>query len=203
MTSRRSRSGWPVAVLLLILVAGLGVLGWRAIARHPDITDRAASSLGITTRPEFPVVDETRLSPARARVIDVVRHEYQAPQAGGYYAQGNTEPWCADFVSWTMHRAGVRLNNPNSGSWRIPGVSTLTEYYRSVGRFRGPSYLPRPGDVVLYEAPNRFKQHTNIVVKVDGTTVTTVGGNEPPTSISINSFDAAAVRGIVGYGVVG
>ncbi|MFW0791728.1 CHAP domain-containing protein [Gordonia sp. CPCC 205333] len=201
MSTRRRRFGWQGSALVMILVVGLGVIGWRAIARNTDLADRALAGLGIEE--SFPDVDVTGLSPTRKNIVEITRHEYEHKQPGEYYAQGNTESWCADFVSWTMRKAGAPLNNPNSGSWRIPGVSTLTEYYQSVGRFRGSSYRPRTGDVVLYEAPNRFKQHTNIVLRVDGDTVTTVGGNEPPSSISINSFDMTTVKGIVGYGVVG
>ncbi|NMO03376.1 CHAP domain-containing protein [Gordonia sp. TBRC 11910] len=185
---------------MVVAVVAAAVVGWRLVGRDDGLTDRVSATLGLTEA--FPDVDTTGLTPARRRIVDVVRHEYDHKQSGTYYAQGATEPWCADFVSWTMHEAGVPLDNPNSGSWRIPGVATLTDYYRSVGRLRAPSYRPRTGDVVLYETPNRFRQHTNIVLKVDGDTVTTVGGNEPPTSISINSYDAATVTGIVGYGVV-
>lgn len=189
-----------VAAAVLVVAVGVGAIGWRIVGHDDVLADRALSKLGVTV--SFPDVDTSNLTPARKRILDVVRHEYDHKQSGEYYAQGAAEPWCADFVSWTMHEAGVPLDNPNSGSWRIPGVATLTDYYRSVGRLRAPSYRPRTGDVVLYEAPNRFRQHTNIVLKVDGDTVTTVGGNEPPTSISINSYDAATVTGIVGYGVV-
>ncbi len=151
------------------------------------------------SRPAFPDPDPG-LSPTRAAIVHVLRGEYAHTRPTAEYTQGIREPWCADFVSWTMRRAGVPLRNPDTGSWRIPGVATLTDYYRSVGRFHGPDYHPKPGDVVLYAPPNRFKQHTNTVIAVDGDRVTTLGGNEPPNGISINSFRLSTVRGIVGYG---
>jgi hypothetical protein len=43
-----------------------------------------------------------------------------------------------------MRQAGTSLNKPNSGSWRIPGVYTLQEYYQSVGRFEAPDFQPPP-----------------------------------------------------------
>lgn len=197
MSSRGKRFGLAIGVVV-VLVAG--ILAWQSVENDGGVVDRALSSLGATE--SFPDVDAAGLTPTRRRIVAVVRHEYDHKQPGEYYAQGVTEPWCADFVSWTMRKAGVPLDNPNSGSWRIPGVATLTEFYRSAGRFRGPNYRPTTGDVVLYQAPNRFKQHTNIVLQVSGETVTTVGGNEPPSSISINSYDLATVTGIVGYGIV-
>ncbi|GAB10208.1 hypothetical protein GOARA_053_00340 [Gordonia araii NBRC 100433] len=151
-------------------------------------------------RAPFPLVDDAALTPVQRRVIAVLRQQYDHPRPGEHYAEGVTEPWCADFVSWTMREAGVVLSNPNSGSWRIPGVATLTDYYRSVGRFAGPAYRPRIGDTVLYAPTSRFGQHTNIVVGIDGDEVTTVGGNEPPTSISVNRFDRGEITGLVGYG---
>jgi hypothetical protein len=141
------------------------------------------------------------LTPIRQRIVAVLRAQYEnPPESPAVYTEGIREPWCADFVSWTQRRAGSPVRNPTNGSWRIPGVATLADYYRSVGRFHGPDYRPKPGDVVIYEPPNRFKQHTNTVIAVDGDRVTTLGGNEPPNGISVNSYRLSKVRGIVGYG---
>ncbi|WP_228460978.1 CHAP domain-containing protein [Gordonia crocea] len=197
--TNRGRNRWlrPMLVLAAAVVLVGGGVGWAA-SRSGD--DGGWSSVFPQPRAAFPEVDTAVLSPQRRAIVAVLRAEYDHPHPGQYYAQGATEPWCADFVSWTMHQAGVTLVNPNSGSWRIPGVATLTDYFQSAHRFRGPDYAPQPGDVVLYAAPNRFRQHTNVVVAVDGTRVTTVGGNEPPTEISVNHFDRSTVEGIVGYG---
>jgi hypothetical protein len=48
-----------------------------------------------------------------------VQFERQPPEV---FSEGTAEPWCADFVSWVMYQAGFSLDNPDSGSWRIPGV---------------------------------------------------------------------------------
>ncbi|MFT4199711.1 CHAP domain-containing protein [Gordonia sp. (in: high G+C Gram-positive bacteria)] len=188
--------------LAAALVAIPGVLGCQSTAHGDNLAERALDSIGVhrVARPAFPAT-AAGLSPVRRRIVSVLRTEYDHPHAGEYYAQGVREPWCADFVSWTQRKAGSPVRNPGNGSWRIPGVATLTEYYQSVGRFRGPGYHPKPGDVVLYSPPNRFKQHTNTVIAVDGNRVTTLGGNEPPIAISINSYDLATVKGIVGYGL--
>jgi hypothetical protein len=60
------------------------------------------------------------------------------------FSEGTAEPWCADFVSWVMHQAGFSLDNPNSGSWRIPDVYTMQEYYGSVSRLTPPTARPGP-----------------------------------------------------------
>jgi hypothetical protein len=100
-----------------------------------------------------------------------------------------------------LREAGVALANPNSGSWRIPGVYTLQEYYESVGRFVpiGSDYRPRTGDVLLYRESSPFGQHTNIVLRADGGQVTTIGGNEYG-GIRIHRFTLDDVTGVVGLG---
>ncbi len=137
----------------------------------------------------------------RARVVDVVREQYEHNPAGTTYSQGVTEPWCADFVSWTMREAGVPLRNPNSGSWRIPGVATLTDHLRDTGRLRPATYRPTPGDIVLYDKPSPMGQHTNVVVAVAGDEITTVGGKERD-GVTLRTYRQGSDPGIIGYGVL-
>lgn len=60
--------------------------------------------------------------------------------------------------------------------WRIPGVYTLHEYFVAQKTYReAGTYAPKIGDIALY-LDNRG--HTNIVISVDGDSMTTVGGNE-------------------------
>jgi hypothetical protein len=102
-----------------------------------------------------------------------------------------------------MREAGEPLTNPNSGSWRIPGVATLQDYYQSIEAFRPyeSGYQPKVGDVVLYNDPGIFGQHTNIVIKNDDGALTTVGGNEEGKIRVFTNHDSAAAV-IVGYGVL-
>nr|WP_084519089.1 CHAP domain-containing protein [Nocardia mexicana] len=149
----------------------------------------------------FPDIDPTGLDADQARIVEVVRGEYDNPGDGLEYAEGVEEPWCADFVSWVMRAAGRPLANPNSGSWRIPGVYTLQEYFEGEGRFAAADsgYLPRAGDVVLYDATSPFGQHTNIVLAADSATLTTIGGNERGV-IGIHHYIRAEIPGMVGFG---
>lgn len=100
-----------------------------------------------------------------------------------------------------MREAGAPLSNPNSGSWRIPGVYTLREYYENTGRFEavGTGYRPRTGDVVLYRPDSPFGQHTNIVILADNDRITTIGGNEN-AAVRIHRFAMSEVPTIVGFG---
>ncbi|MGW0245244.1 CHAP domain-containing protein [Nocardia goodfellowii] len=182
------------AIVVAALVAA-AVLGLRLWQQHS--ADSAVVGENLT---EFPAIDTSALSADQARLITVLRQEFEDPGPGTKYAEGPVEPWCADFVSWTMREAGLPLANPNSGSWRIPGVYTLQEYYQSTGRFTGlAGYQPRVGDVLLYSDASPFTQHTNIVLAYDDGVVTTIGGNEFD-DVRISRFVIGDVPGVVGLG---
>ena len=180
---------------LLLLVAAL-MLGGCSFSESAEglVGERLTS---------FPAIDRTTLTPEQARVVDAAAAEFADPRTGPGYSEGNDEPWCANFVSWVLRAAGSPLINPNSGSWRIPGVYTLQDYYESAGRFAaaGSGYRPVAGDVILYSPESRFGQHTNIVLAADNGTFTTIGGNEGD-AVGIERWNPAAVPDIhiVGYG---
>lgn len=186
---------WLVAIVVVAALVGAGVVGvrwWQDRAHPPALAGERLT--------EFPAIDRSALDPTQARVLAVAEREFTAPGAGEKYAEGVREPWCADFVSWVMRESGVPLANPNSGSWRIPGVYTLQEFYAATDRFVPfGDYRPRTGDVLLYRADSAFGQHTNLVLTADADTVTTLGGNEFG-EIRLHRFRLAQVPGIVGFG---
>ncbi|WP_433731895.1 CHAP domain-containing protein [Nocardia sp. CA-129566] len=192
----RPRYRWPVlgmVVVALIAASVSGVRWWQHHSTGPAIVgDR------LTT---FPAIDRSALDPTQGRIVSVLEREFDTPGDGVKYAEGVDEPWCADFVSWVLREAGAPLANPNSGSWRIPGVYTLQEYYQGAHRFVpiGSVYRPRTGDVLLYSEKSPFGQHTNMVLVADDTTVTTIGGNEFG-EVSIHRFPLAETPGVVGFG---
>ncbi|ANY26114.1 CHAP domain-containing protein [Gordonia terrae] len=178
------------AALVVVVLAGVGLVAWRTVPERWLPWDTA----------EFPEVDASELTPGQVRVVEAVRREHAAQRPGTFFSEGADEPWCANFVSWIMRAAGSPLANPHSGHWRIPGVYTLQEYYAAENRFEAVGgYVPRVGDVVLYDRSSGFGQHTNIVVAVDGETAVTVGGNEMGR-IRIHSLDWRSDGGVVGFG---
>lgn len=187
------RSRWTTLLPLLI---GLLVLGGCSFL------DTSEGIVGERLT-EFPAIDRAPLAPEQARVVAAAEAEFAEPRPGPGYSEGNDEPWCANFVSWVLRSAGLPLANPHSGSWRIPGVYTLQEYYESRGRFEPASsgYRPVTGDVILYGPDSRFGQHTNIVLTAENGTLTTIGGNEGD-EVRIERWDPTAVPdiAIVGYG---
>ncbi len=149
----------------------------------------------------FPTYDEGQLSATRADVIKIIEQEYRNPRNVLEYSDGIDEPWCADFVSWVYNSAGHKFINPNSGGWRIPGVSTLKEYFEAENRWhdKDSGSIPEPGDVIIYNG-GIFGQHTNLVVSVYYDEITTVGGNENG-KIMMHKIDYNDGRyGIQGYG---
>ncbi|MGV9820921.1 CHAP domain-containing protein [Nocardia xishanensis] len=190
----RARLGLLLALGLVVVAAvTAGALWLRTSSGHPAVIGQSPTA--------FPHIDRSALEPAQARLVEVLEREFAAPGGGPKYAEGLVEPWCADFVSWTMREAGRPLSNPNSGSWRIPGVYTLQEYYEGSDRFApaGSGYRPRTGDVLLYGPESQFSQHTNIVLEAANGEVTTIGGNEFG-EVRIHRFRMADVKDVVGYG---
>ncbi|MGV9612909.1 CHAP domain-containing protein [Nocardia xishanensis] len=190
----RARLGLLLALGLVVVAAvAAGALWLRTSSGHPAVIGESPTA--------FPDIDRSTLEPAQARLVEVLEREFAAQGGGPKYAEGLVEPWCADFVSWTMREAGHPLSNPNSGSWRIPGVYTLQEYYEGSDRFApaGSGYRPRTGDVLLYGPESQFSQHTNIVLEAANGEVTTIGGNEFG-EVRIHRFHMADVKDVVGYG---
>ncbi|MEN4398681.1 CHAP domain-containing protein [Mycolicibacterium senegalense] len=191
MKLRGSKLWLTLCTLGAVVVVGLAAL----LIQHPGAIDI------LPGKPvAFPQIDRAALDPAQARIVDVLRAQYDAQPGGSHFSEGVEEPWCADFVSWVLNEAGQPLTNPNSGSWRIPGVYTLQEYYQAAGRFVTPyGYRPRTGDVVMYADGSPLGLHTNFVVAVDDNGITTVGGNEEG-GIRVHTLDDAEMAGILGFG---
>ncbi len=194
---RKAALAVVAAVAALIVLAGGAV--WLSSNHRTPLTRHLPAQLQPRA---FPSVDTAGLSPSRVRIIENLRREFAANRPGTYYSEGVREPWCADFVSTVLRDSGMPLRNPNSATWRIPGVYTLTEYFQKSGKLESATaYRPQPGDVVLYAPEHpQLKQHTNIVVAVSGDTVTTIGGNQEG-GISALTYRVADTFGIVGYGV--
>lgn len=187
-------------IVIVSLVAGMAIallLGLMAVVVPGQ---QIQAWFGQQTHEPFPALDESHLSPDQVKLVVVLRHEYQTQANGTKYSEGVDEPWCADFVSWVYKEAGQPLKNPNSGSWRIPGTHTLREYFEKAGKFHtvDSGYMPKLGDIAIYDGPGWFGQHTNFILKYDGTQTVTIGGNEAGR-VQVQTR-AVPERGLVGYG---
>jgi hypothetical protein len=194
--------------LCLLLIVGGGVLFAYDYSMHSRVVSTNREQ-GIM----YPEIDES-LSEARQILLRQIRHQYDDPLAPTEYSDGIVEPWCADFVSYvilqaSLHGAGEAFKNPHSGSWRIPGVYTMREYFESKGEFYtvDSDYLPRPGDVVFYDG-GTFGTHVNFVVWsdagedefLDNDEIYTVGGNENGKILLSSVYYRFEKYGVIGFG---
>lgn len=186
--------------LIIFLAVVSGVV--FAQSRFNIFPQLMSSNFASKERIAFPQINETQLSEDQLKLVAILKEEYALNPEGTKYSEGVNEAWCADFVSWVYKKADQPLENPHSGSWRIPGTYTLREYYESIGKFRLASsgYSPKVGDILLYDNPSPFGQHTNIVLKSDNGTVTTIGGNEPG-GIRVIEHSLNDDPGFIGYGI--
>ena len=180
-----------IAVALALWSSGFG----RSVVHR-------TSSTAVHGEVNFPALPDN-LSERQRTVLELARKEFEAQPPGVRFSQGEQQAWCANFVSWIMKEAGVPLKNPHTGSWRIPGIFTLKEYYQSVGRWRAvdSGYIPRPGDVAIYQRSPVFGDHTNIVISHTKNATATVGGNEiNRVRVYVNSSQNDT--GLLGWGIL-
>lgn len=208
MKFKKPHTKWVIPVATMIIIVGMcAAYVYRSDIRIAGSTVTAKLSSPSTA--QFPDLQTTDFSDSQLKLLYTLREEY-AKMPISYdanvlkYTQGEKQAWCADFVSWTMREAGRPFTNQNSGSWRIPGVYTLREYFQSQSRYKlAGDYTPVFGDVAIY-AKTPTNSHTNIVLSVDtkAKTMTLIGGNENGrVRIIQNQSYTPGVRDLVGFGV--
>ena len=85
----------------------------------------------------------------------------------GYSQNGYGWPWCAAFVSWCAHEAGIEGLYPHTA-----GCETAVAWFKRAGRF---SEYPAVGAQVFFGPGGG--SHTGLVVRYDATYIYTVEGN--------------------------
>lgn len=200
---QRKQASWRGPIIFGAVLAAVIIIAYSAayvILRSPG--SRTTFKIQ-PAREKFPDIQVDKLSPLRARAVNILRQQYDNPQPGPFYSQGEKQDWCANFVSWVSRQAGAPLTNPHSGGWRIPGVRSLETYYRNAGKFRAANsgYQLQPGDAIMYDNASRHGEHVNFVLKYDNGKVTTIGGNEGGV-INIQQSDLSRDGPIRGFGLL-
>ena len=111
------------------------------------------------------------------KIVDV--YNSHRPLARGY-ALKYTDAWCAGFVSAVAIKLGLTDIMPTE-----VGVGNMIDLYRRLGRWKEQdSYVPSPGDVIMYAWGDSGAgdcasgaSHVGIVVSCDGKTITVIEGN--------------------------
>lgn len=193
------------ALIIMIAIIAISILtvGVAFVSRkyiRPAVY--YVSGADIVQDDEFPEIDESELTPNQVAIIEFAKKVWQEPRPEYFYTDvPQSEPWCANFVSYVYREAGLPFTNPVSGGWRIPGIYTLTDYLKQKDYWHSAdsNYTPLPGDIVIYDG-GVFGGHTNIVLKIEGDQMTTIGGNEN-NAIHIRTIDYTDSKyGIQGYG---
>lgn len=132
-------------------------------------------------------------------IIDV--YNAHKPLARGYKVK-YTDEWCATFVSAVSIACGATGIMPTEC-----GCGKMIDLYKKLGAWvENDAYKPAPGDVIFYDWQDNGKgdnkgsvEHTGIVEKVSGNTITIIEGNKGQ-AVARRTL-AVDGRYIRGYGV--
>lgn len=127
---------------------------------------------------------------------------------GGLFAYNSTDgkafwadEWCAMFVSYCYDKCG--LIEAIDGTYF--SCTTKLNEIKNTDKFRGPEYIPNPGDVILYtKNGGKTSNHTGIVVSCNGTKLVTVEGNmsnsnDYSSTVKVTNYHTVGASNIAGY----
>lgn len=101
---------------------------------------------------------------------DHSHHKYEA-----YTGLSDDQPWCAAFVTWCVHEAGISHKIIPKYTYCPTGYTDLIKA-GGVEHKEGSGYNPVAGDIIFYGTAS-VKTHTGIVITSDDTHVYTIEGN--------------------------
>lgn len=117
-----------------------------------------------------------------------------------WYGYDNWVDWCACFVSWCGDQCGY------IDTGVLPKFSSVNEtgipWFQERGLWAGRGYVPSPGDLVFIDwDKDGTADHVELVERVEGTTVYTIGGNRDggKGTCSTGAFKSGTLT-IYGYG---
>jgi hypothetical protein len=191
-TRRPHKHTAPIILAAILFIIIVGVVAVRSLINdNGQSSSPPGSGSPANISESFPTLDTSNFTDSQLALLKLLKEQYVEQNPGSYYAQGANEAWCADFVSWNFMTIKHPFNNPNSGSWRIPGVATLEEYFQAQGVYHKTGekgFTPRFGDIVIYDTSSpTWHQHTNIVLSYNDGKLTTIGGNQNGSHIQVTT----------------
>ncbi len=103
---------------------------------------------------------------------------------------GMQDMWCAMFVSWCAHVAGVPTSIVTSHSYTPTGLNWFINKGQAYSRSKvaNGSYTPQPGDIIYFKSDRNenITNHVGIVTGYSNGTVYTIEGNTSSATISTN-----------------
>lgn len=124
------------------------------------------------------------------------------------YTNGSRDAWCASFISWVYKESGKPFTGGWPENWQQKSVLSMQAWFKAGKNgseyFEAGKGTPRPGDVAFYigaQTPDGGStRHVNIVISVEGNTMTTVGGNESDSIKKTQRDIKLGDNGLVGFG---
>lgn len=172
-----------ILVAAVLAAVGLAVLGAIRVARPQPATAMAAGTVaqppvGVALPLELGVLTiggETASVAIAARLLALGIRE-TGTNSGPWittFTDGNSEAWCADFVSYVLRLAGQPFSGGQSGGWRLAAAAGVRAWFAARGRYvTRATAQPLPGDIVYFR-----HGHVGIVVAARGDRLQTIEGN--------------------------
>lgn len=119
--------------------------------------------------------------------------------------------WCAYFAGWILEKGcGVHAADygwsAGVGTW-CDALKVKNKYHMlSETTFNGGKYEVKVGDIIFFGSSQHYRQHVGIVIKLSGSTITTVEGNTGSndynsSTVQIKEYDKSNTW-ILGFGDV-
>ncbi len=116
------------------------------------------------------------------------------------------QPWCAMFVSWCAHQAGI----PETTIPKFAACGTGVEWFQAMGRWHyskafGGNYTPVAGDIIFYKDAGftGISTHVGIVAGLNGNYIVALEGNSTNGAVCEHTTSTARSLNssyVLGYG---
>ena len=114
-----------------------------------------------------------------------------------WYGFKSRVEWCAIFVSWVADQAGYLERGIIP---KFSGVSNGINWFKAVGEWKGPGYIPNSGDIIFFDwETDGSSDHVGIVEKVENNKVFTIEGNSTDDTARQKEYSINS-KFIFGYG---
>jgi len=163
----------------------------------------AVSCNNSSTASDVTSASSSTVTPLRSKVVCIALNELALWKTGqikpgtGYfkYSQNQANNWCAWFVSWVYNQAGDPIEPTKEGIvGLVADIHAVGNKQQSFHTHHNDgSYVPRPGDMAIHNYAGA-DSHINIVVAINGKTLTLVGGNQNTYDFSTSVVSSYQVR---------
>ena len=136
----------------------------------------------------------------KVMIFTPVYPPFYAAQVQGS-SSGFYKSWCAIFISWCARQAGIPTSIISNATYACAG----SDYgdFKNLDFYSRGSYTPKVGDLIFFDwldGDQYVWDHVEIVIGVDSSNVTTLGGNTGTNDVKTRNWNLSH-QYIKGYGV--